>query len=444
MMLFISLILGIALLIFLIVVVKLNSFISLLIAAVFVGLAEGLPILEVLTSVQNGIGGTLGHLAIIISFGAMLGKLLTESGGAQRISETLIAKLGRKRADIAICIASFIIGITLFFEVAFVLLIPIVFSLARSQKIPLLKLGMPMAASMAIAHCFLPPHPGATAVTIILGADMGKTLLYGIIIAIPTVICAGIYSYRIFLKNMHVDIPDNAFSTSKIFKRDEMPSFAESLATALIPIILIGTASIVKAIVQEGCLLYQIVEFVGNPDIALFIALCFAVYFLGIKRGKSFVDVMKTCESSIASIAMIMLIIGAGGAFKQVILDTGLGEKIAEILITLPLSTYLLTFIMGAIVKVAVGSSTVSSLTTAGLVAPLVASSGVSPEITVLVIGASSMMIGPPHDGGFWIYKEFFGLTMKQGMKSWCVICNITGIVGFSSVMLLNFILTSL
>ena len=438
--LFSVLILGILLLLVLIVGIKLNSFIALLIAAVFVGLGEGIPLLDIFGAVQQGIGNTLGGLAIIITFGAMLGKLLTDSGGAQRISQTMIGVMGKKNADIAICITSFIIAITLFFEVAFVLLIPIVFTLARSQKIPLLKVGVPMAAAVGVAHGFLPPHPGATAVTIILGADLGKTLLYGIIIAIPTVICAGLFSYRLFMRDMKVDIPDNAFSTNKIFKEEEMPSFLVSVGTALTPVVLIASASIIKAICHEDSIIYKVICFVGNPDMALFLALCLAIYVFGIKQGKEFKDIMKTCESSITSIAVIMLIIGAGGAFKQVILDSGLGGRIADQLIVLPLSLYLLTFIIGTIVRIAVGSATVTSLTTAGLVAPMVHASGMSPEITTLIIGAASMMIGPPHDAGFWIFKEFFGLSMKTTIRSWCVLCTIIGLVGFTGAMILSFV----
>lgn len=437
-MLFTVLILGILLLLILIVGLKLNSFISLLIAAAFVGLGEGIPLLDIFGSMQKGIGSTLGGLAIIITFGAMIGKLLTESGGAQRISQTMINVMGKKNADIAVLITSFIITITLFFEVAFVLLIPIVFTLARSQNIPLLKVGIPMAAAVSIAHCFLPPHPGATAVTIILGANLGTTLLYGFIIAIPTIICAGIYSYRLFMKDMKVDIPDNAFSTSKIFTEEEMPSFFISVATALTPVVLIAAASIVKATMSADHVLYEIVCFIGNPDMALFIALCLAFYVFGIRQGKSFKEVMGSCEASITSIAMIMLIIGAGGAFKQVILDSGLGGRIADSLIGLPLSLYLLTFIIGTIVRLAVGSATVTSLTTAGLIAPMVQATGMSPEITTLIIGAASIMIGPPHDAGFWIFKEFFGLTMKQSIRTWCVLCTIIGLVGFGSIMVLS------
>ena len=437
---FIILFSSIVLLLLLIVGLKLNSFIALLIASAFVGIGEGIPLLNIFSAMQKGIGSTLGSLAIIISFGAMLGKLLTESGGAQRISTTMIDIMGKKNAHIAVCITSFIIAITLFFEVAFVLLIPIIFTLARSQKIPLLKIGIPMASAVGIAHAFLPPHPGATAVTIILGADLGRTLLYGIIVAIPTLICAGIYSYKFFMKDMSISIPENAFSTNKIFEENEMPSFFASVATALTPVFLIAAASIAKTFAPETSFISECIRFIGNPDMALFIALCVAVYVFGLKQGKTIKEVMSSCEASITSIALIMLIIGAGGAFKQVIIDSGLGDKLALYLMGLPLSTYVLTFIIGAIIRIAVGSATVTSLTTAGLVAPMVVATGMSPEITTLIIGASSMIFGPPHDAGFWIFKEFFGLNMNQAFRSWCVMCTIIGVVGFASTMILNLI----
>ena len=436
-MIFSVLILSIILLLVLIVGLKLNSFIALLIAAAFVGLGEGIPLWELFSSMQKGIGSTLGGLVIIISFGAMLGKLLTESGGAQRISDKMIEVMGKQNAHIAVCVTAFVVSITLFFEVAFILLIPIIFTLARSQQIPLLKVGIPMAAAVGITHAFLPPHPGATAVTIILGADMGQTLMYGILIAIPTLICAGILSYNFFMKDMKVDVPDNAFSTTKIFKDEEMPSFLSSVVTALTPVVLIAASSIAKNFLDEKTTLYQVISFVGNPDMALFIALCVAVYIFGIRRGKNFKEVMDSCEESILSIALIMLIIGAGGAFKQVILDSGLGDRIAVYLMSLPLSTYVLTFIIGCSIRIAVGSATVTSLTTAGLVAPMVTATNMSPEITTLIIGSASLIFGPPHDAGFWIFKEFFGFDMKQSFRTWCVMCTTVGIVGFASSMIL-------
>ncbi|WP_110953945.1 gluconate:H+ symporter [Anaerosinus massiliensis] len=428
--------LGIVLLFYMIVGLKLNSFIALIIASGIVGVSEGLPLLQIFDSIEKGVGGTLGHLAIVISFGAMLGKLMADSGGAQRIATTLIDNFGRKNVKWAICLTGFIVGIALFYEVGFVLMIPLVFTIAASAKIPLLEVGIPMTAAISCTHGFLPPHPGATAIAIMYNADIGLTLMYGILVAIPTVICAGPLLVN-FYKDLKVEIPAGLYNP-KVFTEEEMPSFSVSLLTALSPVFLMAFASVTKMVMAKDDPINVFFNFVGHPDMALFIALLLAMYTFGFSRGKTMTEIMKTCESSIVSIAMIMLIIGGGGAFKQVLLDSGVGNYIADLMLGLNMSPLVLTFIIATVIRIAVGSATVTALTTGGIVAPLIPLTGVSPELMVLVTGAGSLIVGPPNDAGFWMFKEFFGLTVKQCIKTWCVMETVIGLVGFASVMVLS------
>lgn len=275
---------GILVLFFLIVKVKLNSFLALLLVAGAVGLAEGMPIDKLIPTIEKGLGGTLGGLAIVVSFGAMLGKLMAESGGAQRIATTLINVFGREKVKWAVCLTGFIVGIALFYEIGFVLLIPLVFTIAAEAKIPLLEVGIPMAAALSVTHGFLPPHPGPTAISIIYNADIGTTLVYGAIIAIPTAIVAGPL-YCTLTRDINPEIPKGMYNP-KIFKDDEMPGFGISVFTALVPVILMAASAIAKLTMGADVPARHILTFFGQPDIALTISVAIAIYTFGLGRGK--------------------------------------------------------------------------------------------------------------------------------------------------------------
>lgn len=303
---------GILVLFFLIVKVKLNSFLALLLVAGAVGLAEGMPIDKLIPTIEKGLGGTLGGLAIVVSFGAMLGKLMAESGGAQRIATTLINVFGRENVKWAVCLTGFIVGIALFYEIGFVLLIPLVFTIAAEAKIPLLEVGIPMAAALSVTHGFLPPHPGPTAISIIYNADIGTTLVYGAIIAIPTAIVAGPL-YCTLTRDINPEIPKGMYNP-KIFKDDEMPGFGISVFTALVPVILMAASAIAKLTMGADVPARHVLTFFGQPDIALTISVAIAIYTFGLGRGKSMEEVMKTVQDAVLTIAMILLIVGGGGA----------------------------------------------------------------------------------------------------------------------------------
>ena len=386
--------LGIVLLFILIVKCKLNSFLSLIVVSMVIGLAEGLPLLKVIPSIENGVGGTLGHLALVISFGAMLGKLMADSGGAQRVATTLIDKFGRDHVKWALCITGFVVGIALFYEVGLVLLIPIVFTVAKSADLPLLEVGVPMTAALSVTHCFLPPHPGPTAISVLYNADIGLTLLYGIIIAIPTVIISGPLLYRT-MTDLHPAIPEG-LSTSKTFTDEEMPGFGVSLFTALIPVFLMAFASITKLICPPDSWINVIMAFIGNPDMALFLAVAVAIYTFGLGRGKAMPEVMKSLEQGVLAIAMILLVVGGGGAFKQVLVDSGVGNYIAQLAESAPFSPLILAWFVASVIRAAVGSATVAGLTTAGIMAPIVAVTNVSPELMYWLLGPVLSILAPP------------------------------------------------
>ena len=401
---------GIFLLFFLIVKVKLNSFLSLVLVAMVVGYAEGLPIIKILPTIQSGLGATLGGLAIVISFGAMLGKLMAESGGAQRIATTLINVFGRKNVKWAVCLTGFVVGIALFYEIGFVLLIPLVFTIAVEAKIPLLEVGIPMAAALSATHGFLPPHPGPTAIAVIYNADIGLTLLYGAILAVPAVIIAGPLLYNT-VKDLNPAVPQGLYSP-KVFTEEEMPSFLTSISTALIPVILMAVSAVAKLTMSGDSVVQNVLVFLGTPDMAMSISVGIAIFTFGLNRGKSMTEVMKIVEQAVLVIAMILLIVGGGGALKQILIESGVGKYIGALMAGSNLSPLLLAWLIAAVIRISVGSATVAALTTGGIVAPLIAMSGVSPELMVLATGAGSLIVSPPNDPGFWLFKEFFGLTV--------------------------------
>ncbi|NYF24368.1 gluconate:H+ symporter [Sporosarcina sp. JAI121] len=436
----IALALGIIILFILIIVFKLNAFLSLIISAIFVGLFQGMEPLEIVKSIESGLGSTLGHLAIIIGLGAILGKLISEGGGANRIATTLIKVFGEKRVDWAICLASFILGIILFYEVTYILLIPIVYTVAIEAKVKLMRVGIPFLAAISITHVFLPPHPGPTAIAAALGANLGVVLGYGFLLAIPATIIFGPLFGRLY-KNWDIEIPSHLVS-KKEFNMDEVPSFATSILTALSPVILILIGVIAQFSISETSSTYKILTFIGNADIALLISLLIAVYVFGLhKKRKTMPQLMKIAEEALISMGGIIFILGGGGAFKQVILDSGMAEYISEFTNGWNISPFVLAWIIAAIIRLAVGSATVTVLTTAGIMLPIVQATGVSPELMVIAIASASIAWAPPSDVSFWMTKEYFNLTIVQTIKSVCFMYTLVAIYGLLGVLALNMLI---
>jgi len=437
----VSVCIGVILLLILMIVFKLNAFISLILVSLVVGILEGMSPLEAMTSVQGGLGGTLGSLTMIIIFGAILGKLMTDSGGAQRIATTLIHAFGKKRVQLAAVLTASVVGIALFFETGVVVLIPLVFTIATAAGVPVLYIGMPVIAALITMHGFVPPHPGPTAIASVFDADIGKTLVYGIIIAIPAIIIGGPVFTKFFKKeSLEVEIPKGLFNP-KEFTEEEMPGFATSLITALMPVILIASHVIVVIAAPDSAVM-PFFDFIGNANVALLLSVIFAFFTFGLNRGKKMKEVMQSVTDAVSGIAMILLIIAAGGAFKQVLIDSHIDQYIADIMASSTLSPLLLTWLIAAILRVAVGSATVAGMTAAGIAAPLVGITGISPELMVLAAGAGSITFSHVNDAGFWIYKEYFNLSIGKTIKTWSVMVTILSLVGLAGVLILNMIIS--
>lgn len=427
---------GILLLFVLIAVLKLNAFISFVIVCLLVGIFQGMELESIVQSVQTGIGSTLGFLVMILGFGAMLGKLVAESGAAQRITSKLVDNFGLKYIQWALVLAGFIVGIPMFYTVGFVILIPLVFTVAASTGLPLIYVGLPMLASLSVTHGFLPPHPAPTAIADMFKADIGKTLLYGILIAIPAIVVAGPLFSRT-IKNIKAT-PLKEFYNPVILRDEEMPGMAISVFSALLPVILIVLSTLVVNFLPQDFMFKEVIIFIGNPIIAMLISVLVAIYTLGIARGKKMNEIMGPLANSISSITMVLLIIAGAGGLKQILIDSGVSDYIGELLRNSSISPLILAWLIATIIRVCVGSATVAGLTAAGIVLPLTASTGVNAELMVLSIGAGSLMLSHVNDGGFWLFKEYFNLSVKETLSTWTVMETTVGIMGLLGVLILN------
>jgi Gnt-I system high-affinity gluconate transporter len=430
--------LAVALILILMIPLKMNGFIALIIAALFVGFLQGMPIEKLMESIYGGIGGQLDDLLLILGFGAMLGTVMADAGAAQRIANTLIDKMGVKRVQIAMLIAAYILGITMFFEVAFVLLIPLVFTVARQTKLNLLWVAIPTAVGLSTTHSFLPPHPGPAAVVGVFGSSMGLTLLYGLIIAIPVGAFIALTWPRLpFINKMNPSIPEG-LGSSKIFKDEEMPSFMASITSALIPVVLMGITAVCEVALPEGNSFRHIMEFFGSATIALMISLLLSFYLLGTRVGRSLKDVMQSCANSVKPMAMIILVIGAGGAFKQVLVDSGIADYIKDLTGGWDISPIILAWLIAALLRIALGSATVAVMTAAGVVLPIAQSSGVSMELMTLAVTCGSVAFSHVTDPGFWMYKEYLNLSVGEAIKTRTTYTTALAILGLAGVLILN------
>lgn len=458
---------GVLILLLMIIKFKINTFVSLIVVSVLIGLGLGMPLGQIPVSIQNGIGSSLGELAIVFGFGAMLGRLIADAGGAYRIAKTLIDYFGKKRIQWAIMVASFIIGVALFFEVGMVLLIPIVFAVALEASVPLIYLGIPMTAGLSVTHGFLPPHPAPTAIAGVLGANPGTVLLYGIVAAVPTVIIAG----PVFTKIAKKWVPEafvvksklSAFGEIKKWKLEETPGFGISILTALMPVILMAISTIYSIVTNDGKpytaitsssikagkvvtvtkypehLIENIMMFIGNPVSAMILSLLFALFTMGWLQRKDHSEIANSIADSIKSISMLLLVIGGGAALKQVLIDGGISSQIASMFKDSSLSPLLLAWIITVILRISLGSATVAALTAAGLVQPMLATASPNTAaLMVLAIGAGSIAASHVNDAGFWMFKEYFDLDVKQTLKTWTVLETIIAVVGLGMVMLMN------
>lgn len=426
---------GIALQVFL-TYKKVSPFLSLLLVAIFVGLLLGMDTATLLSSIEKGVGSTLGGLALIICLGAILGKLLESSGAIHQITGSLINRFGEQHVQWAVLLTGFLVGLPLYYNAGFVILVPLVFSVARKTGLPLLYIAIPTAASLSATHCFLPPHPGPVVLVNAFGADLGLTLVYGFIIIIPTVILSGPMLGRI-LKNVTGTANQNNPQT-QTSPPEKLPSVAGSFIIALTPVILITIAVFAKNLLQDGDPLRNILLFLGDPTIALLVSVLLAIYFFALKRGETMQTTMSWLSQGISGIAMILLIITAGGVLKQVLTDSGTANYITAFSSAWTINPLLFAWIITALLRVTIGSATVAGLTAAGIVAPLAASGVVSKELLVLSVGAGSIFGSHINDTGFWMFKEFFNLSLKETFMSWSVMETMMSVLGLIGVLLLQ------
>lgn len=377
----------------------------------------------------------LGSLVIIIVLGAMLGKLVAESGAAQKIANTLVKTFGTKHITWAMMLTGFIVGVPLFYNVGFVLLVPLVFSVAYSTKLPAVYVGMPLLAALSVTHGFLPPHPSPTAIVPLFQASMGMTLLYGIIIAIPSIIIAGPLFAR-----MLKGIPSQPLASFRpaVKSEEELPGAVNSILTALLPVLLLITTTAIQLGDRLDGSRLEWMKFAGDPAIVMLISLLIGTYTLGVRQGAKISVIMDKFAEAVKDVALILLVVSGAGALKQVLIDSGVSDSIASLVSDWPVHPLVLGWLLAAFIRVCVGSATVAGLTAAGILAPMVLSGAVDPNLMVISIGAGSLFFSHVNDAGFWMYKEYFNLSMKDTFLSWSVMETIVSVLGLVGALIVN------
>ncbi|RFM29451.1 gluconate:H+ symporter [Deminuibacter soli] len=435
---FIIVLSGIVLLVLLITLLRLNAFLAFLIVSILMGLVKHMTVTAVVGSIQKGIGDILGSLVILIGLGAMLGKLIADSGAAVRISTALTNLFGKKYLQWAMVLTAFIVGIPLFYGVGFVLLVPLVITVTSRYNIPAVYIGLPTLAALSVTHGYLPPHPSPVALIQQFHAQIGMTLLYGLCIAIPAIILAGPV-FSITLKK-YTAKPLATFAAKEI-PESELPGTFTSFMAAFLPVVLIALHAVLQITTPATSKFYPILHSIDDGAmavIAMLISVLTAAYTLGVKRGKKMEAVMGTLSESVKDVVLILLIIGGAGALKQVLTDSGLNNAIVDQLQNMHVHPLLLAWSISAIIRVCIGSATIAGVTTAGIVAPLIATTGVNPNLMVLATGAGSLMFSHVNDPGFWMFKEYFNLTFKDTLKTWSIMETIVSVVGLVGVFVIN------
>ncbi len=428
----------ITLLVLLITWAKINSFLAFLVVSLLAGCMLGIPLSQVTHAVQKGIGDMLGSLIITICLGAMLGKLVAESGAAQTITGRLRKAFGERYIPLALMITAFIVGIPLFFDVSFVLMIPLVFSVVHQYKIPAVYMGIPVMAALSVTHGFLPPHPAPVALVTEFHANMGLTLLYGIILSVPTIIVAGPLFAKT-LKHIHSE-PLQTFLPEYI-PEEKLPGATNSFVTALLPVMLLILFTIIPLFGIESESLKNFVSFFGSPVVVMVISLAVATWSLGLAQGKKMTEIMEYYAQSVKDIAMILLVIAGAGALKQVFIDSSVSDQIALQLQNLSVNPLVLGWIIASVIRICVGSATVAGLTTASMIAPVIERTHADPNLMVIAVGAGSLMFSHVNDAGFWLYKEYFNISVKDTIRSWSLMETIVAVMGLLGALLLDTII---
>jgi Gnt-I system high-affinity gluconate transporter len=417
---------------------KMNVFLSFIIVSVMAALLLGMPLEQVPKTINKGIGDMLGSLVVVIVLGGMLGKLVGASGAAQRIATSMRKAFGEKYITWAMSLTGLIVGIPLYYNVGFFLLIPIIFSVAARYKLPLVYVGLPMLTALSVMHGFLPPHPSPMALTVQFQANIAQVFIYGFIIAIPTIIIAG----PLFAKTIR-GIKSNSTMTlvTDDIPDENLPGLANSILSSLLPVLLIGIGTLVANLSGNSPQVQNIAHFLADPGIAMVGTILIATYTLGISNGRSLKQVMDVYADAIKEIALILLIIGSAGILKQVFMDTGVSEQISAGLQQLNMPPLVLGWVIAAILRLCLGSATVAGLAAAGIVFPLMQTTHADPNLMVLSVGAGSLFCSHVNDTSFWVFKEYFGLDMKRTFMSWSLMETMVSIMGLIGVLCINMVI---
>ncbi|MDY7560959.1 GntP family permease [Pseudomonas sp. 10B1] len=421
---------------------KVHPFIALTLASGFLGLTSGMPVDKVMKSFQDGFGGVLGFVGILLALGTMLGKLMADSGGADQIAQTLVRVFGKKHVHWAMMFAAFLVGIPLFFEIGFVLLIPLVFIVARRTGLSIVKIGIPLLAGLSAVHGLVPPHPGPLLAIGVYGADIGKTIFYGLIVALPTAMIAGPI-YGKWISKYVPGTPNQELmdQLAQESKRDNLPSFGITVVTILLPVFLMLLKTLSDIALPDNSAIRVWMDLIGHPITALLAALLLAFYTFGAARGFSRQEILKLLDQSLAPVAAIVMIVGAGGGFKQMLVASGIGDVIGHMAVRAEISPILLAWLVAAVVRIATGSATVATITGAGIVAPVVGMiPGVNRELLVLATGAGSLILSHVNDAGFWLVKQYFNMTVAETFKTWTAMETILSVVGLVFILLLSLV----
>jgi Gnt-I system low-affinity gluconate transporter len=437
---------AVALLLFMVLKLKINAFITLLIIAIYVGILTGMPLNNILQSIQDGMGSTLGFVATVVGLGAIFGQMLESSGGALSLAHSLVKKFGKERASWAMVITGFIVAIPVFLDVGFIILVPIIYALSKDTQKSLLYYGIPLLAGLAVTHSFIPPTPGPVAVSDILNAQLGWVIFFGVILGFPTAVIAGPFWGKYISKKIHIMPPAEFLNSFKEDNKDEdLPSFRVVALIISIPLVLILLNTLSSLLVEKGVveqsMLTDGVEFIGHPFSALIIATLIAIYVLCVKRGMSKQTILDLSTKALGPAGIIILITGAGGVLKQILVDSGIGKMMAESMANSALPPIALAWILAAVVRVTQGSATVAMITAAGIIAPVINELGLNdPQraLVVLAIASGATLLSHVNDSGFWLVGKYFGMNEKQTLQSWTIMESIIAVCGLIFTLLVS------
>jgi len=428
---------GIAILVVLNLKYKFHNVFSLLIAGMFVAIMVGIPSDKIVGVVQMGIGSIMGHLALIIIFGAIIGKFMTESGASQQIADTVIRHCGTRFLSTGLMFIGVIFGIAMFYEVAFLIAMPLVMNIAKKADIPYMKLVIPTVVGATMGHSLFPPQPGPVALISAFNADIVQVYLYGVVVIIPALFCAGVLLPR-FLPGISRIPLNSMIKPIKELASEDLPSFRISILIPLIPAVLMILASVVKPLAGDGAELTRVFKLLGSAEVSMLFATLAAMWFLGVKRGMTSEGITEHVTNSISQISNVLFVISAGGILKQVIIDSDVGDSIVQLMSHVPFSPFIIAWLITAVIRILTGQGAVAAITSAGIMAPMIEAFHLNPALMVLAVACGSNTITLMYDGGFLLFKETFGISMKDTFKTWGLLELINSVVGLGMVILIS------